>query len=80
MQGGIGEQRADDTALRRAAVSVVEHPSLHVTGFQPLTNEFPCREFSNGIQQEFMVDIVERPLMMSASRTHFLRRTGAATL
>src|SRR5271156_5353574 len=60
VQCDVGEQRADDAALRRAAGGVVIDPALHKSCFQPLANEFPTGKSADSLHQIIMVDIVER--------------------
>jgi hypothetical protein len=50
VQGDVGEQRADDAALRRAADSVIIDPSLHDARFQPLANELPAGKFADRLE------------------------------
>jgi hypothetical protein len=50
MKRHVQQQRADHPTLRHTGVRGVKHRLFHVSGFEPLFNQFPCREIANGLQ------------------------------
>src|SRR5258708_8384884 len=72
MQSHILQQRADDGAWWGSSFIFVDSSIFHVACFEPLLDEFPCREAVDGLEQEFMVDVVEGRRDVSVQYPHFL--------
>src|SRR5260370_37718791 len=72
MQSNIRQQRTDDGVLWGSSFSFVDSSIFHVACFEPLLDEFPCREAVDGLEQEFMVDFVEGRRAVSVQYPHFL--------
>src|SRR4051794_3396261 len=65
VEGDVGQQRADNSTLRRTRGRLVHLPQFHVPRFEPLLDQLPCRKLTDGSQQRFMADVVKSPLDVS---------------
>jgi site-specific DNA recombinase len=54
-------RRGNHPALRRPGFSLLKPVVLKVSGLQPLSNQFPCGECSDGVKQEIMINVIECP-------------------
>src|SRR5215216_518775 len=57
--GEITPPWRDHPALRRPGFSLLKPVLLKVSGLKPLSNQFPCWECSDGLEQEIMINVIE---------------------
>ena len=56
--------------MRYAGVGGMEYFRFHVSGFEPLFDQFPSREIANGFLQGAVPDVIKRdPNLMPPSTT-----------
>jgi hypothetical protein len=59
VESDIQQQRADHPTLGDPSVGGMPHVLFHVARFEPLFDQLPCWEITNGLDEGRMPDIIK---------------------